>query len=258
MILRFSPDQGDSSAGTQNTDSAAEPQNTDVGQGSRPQSADPNVFSNGMKEGRARLLRDLGFSSAEEAAEQLESLRNPQQVGEGETQTDVKEHPDFQNLTRKYGSLERKVSDQSKQLETLRAQADEARIEKIRSAALAAGVGPGGQLEAFISVFGNRLQFAADRSLEVHGQLPDGSFAPMGQSLGDFFTEVLEQNQFYRAAGTTRGGNGTQMQPTRAPEQADRSGQHDPQSLNRIFGISRQSDSKMDRLRQRVTGQKGE
>ena len=247
------PDEGVPPAEASNTEPAAEPQNTDNGQAPRPSSGGRQEYvSMGINIERERIMKRFGVENYDELEERLTAppAQEGQQTANGQ-EVDVTGHPKFEEMTRTLGTFERKMAELERDKQVLSAQADEARLEKLRSAALARGVGPGQQLEAFTRLYGDRVRFGADRELEVLGKLQDGTLAPMGESLDDFIAGALDESKFL-VAPENRSGVGSRQQPTQDTSRAQKDDlyawglDNGPQSskVDRFFSRRPQSETK--------------
>jgi hypothetical protein len=221
-------------------ETTAESQNTDPDQGRRSPSDDHKMVSVGIQLERSRLLKKLGVESYDELAELVEQFRN--KPVDTEPKTQPSDNPEFVKLGKEYGQIRRDFEKAQRDIEVLRGQADEARLEKLRSAALQRGVGPGLQLEAFVRLYGDRVRFSETRDLEVMDRLPDGTMAPLGRGLDDFVSACIEESKFLMAPEGRHGG-GSSLAPTRAPEPGG-SGI----DLKRAFGANGGGNEKLDRI----------
>ena len=170
----------------------------------------------GIQEGVKRTLQKLGLGNdLDTSLESLEQLKTAQeqQAAEPAGAGDVRETEEFRSLAGEHRRAVKAVEQLQQQVEQLSRQADEARLEKLRSAALARGVGPGQQVEAFVRLFGDRVRFGQDRGLEVLSDLPDGTMAAAGQSLDEFLDGVLASNKFLLAPVQEPSGAGSRQEP---------------------------------------------
>lgn len=169
----------------------------------------------GVQEGVKRTLQKLGLGADIDAAlEQLEGLKTPPDIVSQETQGgDVRETAEFRSLAKEHREATKELVQLKHRVEQLAKQADEARLEKLRAAALGKGVGSGQQLEAFIRLYGDKVRFDDDRNLEVLSAMGDGTFVAAGQSLDDFLDEVLGDSKFLLAPSAAPSGVGSRKEP---------------------------------------------
>jgi hypothetical protein len=124
----------------------------------------------GVQEGMKRALQKLGLGNDLEAALlEIDGLRAvPEQQPEQDApQGDVRETTEFRTLAQEHRKASKELAEMKQRVEQLTQQADEARLEKLRAAALAKGVGSGQQLEAFVKLYGDKVRFDNERQLEV-------------------------------------------------------------------------------------------
>lgn len=251
------PDQAGSPDGAQNTGSPAEVSNTGSANVGQPQSGPANGgqrsnqdwITMGMGIGTERALKKLGLPvDLDEAAAQLVALRDSQAAPpeQGEAPSDIEQDPRFQTVTKKLGTFERKLREMERLNQQLAAQADEARLEKLRAAALSSGVGPGRQLDAFVALYGDRVSWGPNRELQVLGQLDDGSMVPMGQNLADFVSDALQESRFLLAP-EGRSGGGSKQAPVRQSEPVT-DGEANKRELLKAMGVNPGTPSRLDRL----------
>ena len=204
-------DQGHDSAGSENTGGEnATPPEIDVAKERQ------TWVARGIQEGHKRTLQKLGLGDDLDAAlESLEQLRAAQ-AGEQEGQdggANVADSEEFRTLAKEHLAASKELDSLRKQNERLTKQADEARVEKLRAAAMAKGVGPGQQVEAFVRLFGDRVKFNDERSLEVISDF-DGSRVSGVVSLEDFLDETLKEHEFLLAPRQEPAGANSRTEPT--------------------------------------------
>lgn len=168
----------------------------------------------GRAEGAQALLEALGFASMDEAAEHVTRWRE-----QGDKPTvDIRQTDEYRALTKEHHSLKSKHEEIAKQLDVYRKQADEARLDKLRATALAKGVGRGGQLEAFVRMFGEKVQFDDSRQLRVVESV-DGTSFHSDTPIDAWVESVLQEHKYLVAVDETRRGDGSRLQPVSAPKQ---------------------------------------
>ena len=179
----------------------------------------------GIAEGTKRALQKLGLSGTlDEAAEQLTTPKEPLAVEAeaGVPATPIADTKEFRELAVQYRAASKETRELQTQLVTLQAQADQARLDKLRSAALSMGVGPGQQVEAFIRLYQDRVRFDAEQGLEVLSRMPDGTMVAAGETIEELLKKVVEENKFLLAvSGGAPVGAGSRLAPTQ--EQQDNS-----------------------------------
>jgi len=170
----------------------------------------------GVQEGMKRALQKLGLGTdLDSALEALESLKTPvatEQPGQ-RVDGDVRETEEFRSLAKEHREASKKLQMLEQRVEQLTKQADEARLEKLRAAALGKGVGNGTQVEAFVKLYGDRVRFGEDRSLEVLSDLPDGTRAVAGQTLDEFLEEAIAESKWLLAPSPAPTGAGSRKEP---------------------------------------------
>jgi len=251
------PDQAQpgSPDATLNTGSTAGSQITGSGQAPQPaasggaQDDRQHWIDLGMSLGTERALKKLGLGDRLEDAQQaIAAMRQPK--GKGETpaqqgqagtpaEPDVSQHPKYQEMLTGFADLRDKHSKLENQVTTLKAQADEARTEKLRSAALMKGVGAGKQLEAFVQMYGHRVAWGPNRELVVTGLLPDGSVGVLPKKLDEFLDEALGESRFLLAPTASQPGQVSRPGPTQSPDDAPRTAEAEHRAkMRELLGSS--------------------
>lgn len=207
---------GHESAATENTGSAGS-ENTGGGVAppEKPATVDRDQWvSRGIEIGKARVLKELGVSSIEELLERTQQEHVAAEPGQQVQAADSKEYKD---LAQSFRLMERKYQEAEKKIKMLSAQADQARVEKLKGAAMAAGVGAGMQVESFVKLFGDRVKFDDGQNLEVLSRMPDGSMVGAGQPIEEFLAEVLPSVPFLLAPTQNASGVGSEHRPASPP-----------------------------------------
>lgn len=251
---------------TQNTGQPDAAQNTGDGQAPKPKekgvSADERQrwIDQGYRTGLERALKKLGLPlDLGEATEHVQSLRNPSQPEPEPTPDAAAHQQQYTELMQKHGKLERNFRSLEKeregllkQIETYKAKADVARVEKLKAAALSKGVGGGKQVEAFVRLYGDAVQFDDESNLVVVSKYIDGQFLPSGQSIEEYIDDALAESRFLLAV-EKRQGSGSVQKPvrpeTRPPDEAARD------ELLHSLGHGGKTDAKLDRVFGRLTGE---
>lgn len=248
--------QPGSSDATLNTGSPAAAENTGSGQAPQPaasggaQQDDRQYWINvGMARGTEKTLKKLGLGDdLIDAVEAITNLRQPKgKPGEKPAQPtgqagapavdDVSQHPKYQELLSRAAELEDKYGKLDKQIATLKVQADEARTEKLKAAALQRGVGAGRQLDAFVTMYGNRVAWGPNRELVVTGVLPDGSVGVLPKKLEEFLDEALAESRFLLAPTASQPGQVSRPGPTQSPADAAKTEeQRHRESMRELLG----------------------
>lgn len=179
-------------------------------------------FGKGAERGRtegaqardAQWLEALGFTSFDEAVEHVGRWR---EQGE-KPQVDIRQTDEYRSLTKEHHSLKAKYEETSKSLDVLRKQADEARLDKLRATALSKGVGRGGQLDAFVRMFGDRVAFDDSRALRVVESAPDGTQFHSDTPVESWVESVLQENKFLLAVDEARRGTNAKLEPVQTPK----------------------------------------
>jgi len=256
--------------GAQNTEPPDGAQNTGTGQAPQPHSGGVSKeerqawIDQGYKIGLERALKKLGLPmDLGEASEQLQTLRNPSQPeptpAAAPSSEDLAKHPQYVELAQRSSKLERDLKALEKekqgflsQIESFRAQADVARVEKLKAMALAKGVGPGKQVEAFVRLYGDSVQFNDARDLVVLSRYPDGSLGPSGQTVEEFIDEALSDARFLLVP-EGRSGSGSKQQPVR-PESKPADVEARDELLQQL-GVGHKANSKLDRVFSQALGE---
>ena len=253
------PDQAQpgSSDATLNTGSTAGSQITGSGQAPQPaasggaQDDRQHWIDLGMSLGTERALKKLGLGDRLEDAQQaITALRQPKgkagekpaqqgQAGSSAAEPDVSQHPKYQELLGRFADFEDKYGKLEKQVTTLRAQADEARTEKLKARALMKGVGSGRQLDAFVTMYGDRVAWGPNRELVVTGVLPDGSVGVLPKKLDEFLDEALAESRFLLAPTASQPGQVPRPGPTQSPDDAPRTAEAEHRAkMRELLGSS--------------------
>jgi hypothetical protein len=242
------PEQHDAptSGETQNTPAADAP--TDAsGQGTPTSTPIPiselrdKVFKDGYgkgadkgrKEGELKTLKLLGLPlDIDEAHAYLGSVAT-QQKTEAEQQIDIRETNEYRSLASEHQKAAKRLEQYEKQLEVFQRQADEARLEKLRNAALRHGVGDG-QVEALVALYGNQVRLSEDGALEVLSKMPDGSLAAAGKPVNDWLDEATKANPWLLAPKQSTGGAGSSLGSTKssAPRKVEGDAYYDPRPFS--------------------------
>lgn len=164
----------------------------------------------GRTEGLTSALEALGFVNLDEAVEHVTNWR---EQGD-KPAVDVKQTPEYRELAKTHHSIAQKFDALSAEVTSLRAQADEARLDKLRAVALAKGVGQGGQLDAFVRMVGDRIQFDEQRKLRVMEQV-DGTTFASDTSVEQWVEAFVLDNKFLLAVDQSRKGTGARQEPVR-------------------------------------------
>jgi hypothetical protein len=160
----------------------------------------------GRKEGQQAILQELGFGSLDEARSHLQRA----------TEDDGSQQAQFKDAMAQVGKLDRANKELQKQLDGLSKRADQARVDKLRAAALGAGVGPGRQLDAFVALHGESVVISDDMGLEVVKRI-NGTVVPTGQAVDDWLADVLADARFLLKPDSQRGA-GSKAEPLRAQQ----------------------------------------
>lgn len=163
----------------------------------------------GRREGQQSVLEELGYQS-------LDDLRAALQPSQSDKAADITNHPQYRDALSSAAKLERKTKDLEQQMTALVKRADQARLDKLRAAALAAGVGAGRQLDAFVAMFGDRVAIGDDMQLEVNATV-NGTTIPTGQSIEQWLSETLAEARFLLAPDRQRGA-GSRAEPLAAAQ----------------------------------------
>jgi hypothetical protein len=198
-----------------------------------------------MARGTEKTLKKLGLGDdLIDAVDAITKMRQPagdkpkgkdqtQQAQAGTPDPDVSAHPKYQELLGRFAEFEDKYGKLEKQVTTLRAQADEARVEKLKAAALQKGVGAGRQLDAFVRMYGDRVTWGPNRELVVTGALPDGSVGVLPKKLDEFLDEAIVESRFLLAPGGASQGQVSKPGPTQAPGEAAKTTEDENRALMR-------------------------
>ncbi len=269
------PDQAQpgSSAETLNTGSTAGSQITGSGQAPQPaasggaQDDRQHWISLGMALGTEKTLKKLELGDDITAAVQtVYQMRQPKpkpgkeptqqgQAGTPATDPDISEHPKYKELLGRFTEFEDKYGKLDKQVTTLQAQADEARVEKLKSAALGKGVGAGKQLDAFVHMYGSRVVWGPNRELVVIGPRPDGSIGMLPKKLDEFLDEALAESRFLLAPGGAAQARAAGPGPTRSPDEAPKTAEAEHRTTMRgILGPAAGGSSQSHRFFERRKG----
>jgi len=188
---------------------------SDTPTASAPQSAPrPDPFAKGYgsgiakgrKEGAREVLESLGYGTLEEAVaarEHLDEARTAEERKISQTEAEARK-------------IRQELEGARKELERLRGYADEARLDKVRALALAAGVGQGRQLEAFVALHGDNVRWADDRTLAVVARRNGVDPEPTGEALEDWVARAVADSPFLQAPRGARGA-GSAVEPTAGP-----------------------------------------
>jgi hypothetical protein len=257
MVMFWDEPRAGSTDGSQNTGSPAAAQNTGSGlapqpgtSGGAPQDDRQHWIDLGMSLGIERALKKLELGDRlEDAQRAVTALRQPKgkpgekpaqptgQAGASAAEPDVSTHPKYQELLSKAADLEDKYGKLDKQISALKAQADEARTEKLKAAALMRGVGSGRQLDAFVQMYGNRVAWGPNRELVVTGVLPDGSIGVLPKKLDEFLDEALAESRFLLAPTASQPGQVSRPGPTQSPTDAAKTEeQRHRESMRELLG----------------------
>ena len=174
-------------------------------------------ISKGRKEGATKreveILAALGYESLDEAIAAQQARQ---------TEEERQAHQARSEIAR----LQRETKQRDEEIQRLRTMADQARLDRLRHAALEKGVGRGKQLEAFVAMHGHSVQWSEDLDLEV----VNGD-APTGETLEEWLEAVIADAPFL-TAGKSKPGAGSKIEPATGPDP-------DPGDLFSILGVKR-------------------
>jgi hypothetical protein len=210
---------------------AGEPPPDDVGttpgngapQSTRETKADPfskgygTGIAKGRREGERAVLEALGYSSVEEIRAEIEARQSAEEGKATAAEAALRK-------------LQRDYEQRSREVETLARLADEARLDRLRAAALERGVGRGRQLDAFVAMYGERVRWGSDRALEVVRR-EGGETVPTGEALDQWIDAAIAESPFLAPPRGTTGG-GSRIEPASGPPPASGS-----TSLASILGL---------------------
>jgi hypothetical protein len=217
------PEQHDQTAPT-----AGEPQNTS-GNGTDPAPASsdstPDLkallnerfdkgFGRGADRGRkdrdkewAGVLAEHGLpGNIDELRDALESRQQP--PAEGQPPADVEQSPQYQELAKKFLKLERTSTEASKELETMRVRADQARLDKFARAAMAQGVSKEA-LEYFVPLHQANVRMTEEGKLVVLRDV-NGTKVESEDTVEDYIKAIVDESKFLTTPGG-KGGAGSQV-----------------------------------------------
>lgn len=184
---------------------------SDQGQRSDPRPAfDEGAFKagfgkgaeKGRREGAAAILENLGLpgdpNEAKSVIEQMKTTQQPAASG----QQEQRDHR-INELAKTIKQYETKIQTMTERSEILERQADEARREKIRSAAAKHGVGQD-QTDAVIAMYGDQITMNEKGELEVLSEVAGEKVSGV-TSVGDFMSQILEARPWMAAPRATAG-----------------------------------------------------
>jgi len=236
--ILLSPDEGGSGGAGDGGDGSGDGNAGDAkgdakGDGNGTKGPDAaSLVSQGVSLGQRQLFEQFEVKDTDELDELIRLGREARKVGtkdEGDKgkkdgkggDDEISDHPDYLKVTTELGETKRQSDKLRVENERLAKLADEARREKIRSAALKAGVGPK-QSDAFLSLFSGRFRLGEDGSLQTLGQLADGTMAPLGQSSEELIKEILAEHD-YLVAPEPAGGVGSKVRGGRSAPSGNKS-----------------------------------
>lgn len=196
---------------------------------SAPQSAPPKPapspfdrgygsgIAKGRNEGARGILESMGYSSVEEAVADRDAREAEEAKRTGQAAVELKR-------------LQRELQQRDAHIKQLSTMADQARLDRLRAAALEHGIGTGKQLEAFVAMHGTCVQWGADQSLEVVTH-DAGDAVPTGQSMGEWIDAIIADAPFLTAPKGTPGA-GSHMEPASGPAPK-------PSDLFDVLGLKR-------------------
>jgi hypothetical protein len=172
----------------------------------------------GRNEGIKLTLESLGLPTDIDAAKAHVESFGTKEPAKKAAPVDVRETDEYRSLATEHTTIKSEYDAMKSRLESLSAKADQARVEKFKSAALAKGVGEA-QLPALLALHGERVRMSDDGELEVQSEMPDGSLAVAGVTVGKYLDDITTANPWMLAPQQASGA-GSHIGPTSAPPQS--------------------------------------
>lgn len=169
-----------------------------------------------------KLAKRLGLDldeghSLDDLIEAAASKREPAAPAAEPDPAKVLDHPEVRKLATELTKTKADLRRYEKDTATLRAQADRSREVELSALALAAGIGPGKQLEAFIRIYGEAVRYDETAKLRVMARLEDGTMIPAGQTVEEYVAAAVAEAPFLRRLdqSTAASGSGSRIGPAR-------------------------------------------